>query len=100
MRTIVLALLGFSLLLARSGAIPKVPPNPQQDKRLVRIGGLRLKALIRRDQFWPLAQMISAGRAPKDVSDYLAGRLSEKRFVQRVWAGAIMGVPRYGSGER
>lgn len=51
MRTIVLALLGFSLLLARSGAIPKVPPNPQQDKRLVRIGGLRLKALIRRDQF-------------------------------------------------
>lgn len=84
---------GF-VLLARSGAIPKVPANPQQDKRLVRIGGLRLKALIRRDQFWPLAQMISAGRAPKDVSDYLAGRLSEKRFVQRVWAGAIMGVPR------
>jgi hypothetical protein len=84
---------GF-VLLVRSGAIPKVPADPRQDKRLVRIGGLRLKALIRRDQFWPLAQMISAGKAPKDVSDYLAGRLSEKRFVQRVWAGAIMGVPR------
>lgn len=84
---------GF-VLLVRSGAIPQVPPNPQQDKRLVKIGGLRLKALIRRDQFWPLAQMISAGRAPKDVSDYLAGRLSEKRFVQRMWAGAIAGVPR------
>lgn len=84
---------GF-VLLVRSGAIPKVPADPRQDRRLVKVGGLRLKALIRRDQFWPLAQMISAGKAPKDVSDYLAGRLSEKRFVQRVWAGAIMGVPR------
>lgn len=73
---------------------PQGARHPQQDKQLIRIGGRRLKALIRRDQFWPPAQMISAGRAPKGVSDYLASRLSEKRFLQRVWAGAIVGVPR------
>jgi hypothetical protein len=81
------------LLLVKSGAIVGVKPETP-DKRLSKIGLLRRANLIRRDQFSILSAMIQQGKAPPDVSDYLAGRLSEARFLQRLRAGAIKGLPR------
>lgn len=83
---------GF-LLLVKSGAIAGVKAETP-DKRLAKIGLLRRTRQIRRDQFFAISLMIQQGKAPEDVSDYLAGRLSEARFLQRVRAGAIKGLSR------
>lgn len=80
--------------LVRSGAIPGVPGFKPNDVRMLKVGALRKAGKIRLDQFWVLSQMIQTGKAPPDLSDYLAGRLREANFLQRLRAGAIKGVPR------
>lgn len=80
--------------LVRAGAIPGVPAQAPSDMRLQKIGLLRREGKIRLNQFWVLSQMIQSGKAAPDVSDYLAGRLPEVKFLQRLRAGAIRGVPK------
>jgi hypothetical protein len=80
--------------LVRVGAIPGVPAQASSDLRLQKMGALRRDGKLRLDQFWVLSQMIQSGRAASDVSEYLAGRLSEVKFLQRLRAGAIKGVPK------
>jgi len=79
--------------LVRSGAIPTVPKTVPYDLRLQKIGALRQTGKISLEQFWVLSQMIQAGKAPQDVSDYLWDKLKEANFLQRLRAGAIKGVP-------
>jgi hypothetical protein len=81
-------------LLARSGAILGVLPDAKSDPRLIKIAMLRKAGKIRLEQFWAIAQMIQSGKAAPDLSDYLAGRLKEANFLQRLKSGAIRGVPR------
>ena len=89
------ALTGGQLVnLVRAGAIPRVPAQTSIDRRLQKIGSLRREGKIRLEQFWVLSQMIQTGKAAPDVSDYLAGRLSEAKFLQRLRSGAVRGVPR------
>ncbi|MCX7782981.1 MAG: caspase family protein [Meiothermus sp.] len=85
---------GQFVSLVRAGAIPGVPAQTPSDVRLQKMGLLRRDGKIRLDQFWVLSQMIQSGKATPDVSDFLAGRLSEVKFLQRLRAGAIQGVPR------
>ncbi len=85
---------GQIVQLVRAGAIPGVPAQARSDARLQKMGLLRREGKIRLDQFWVLSQMIQAGKAAPDVSEYLAGRLTEVKFLQRLRAGAIRGVPR------
>lgn len=85
---------GQFVSLVRAGAIPEVPAQTPSDARLQKMGRLRREGKIRLDQFWVLSQMIQTGKAAPDVSDYLAGRLSEVKFLQRLRSGAVRGVPR------
>lgn len=82
------------IFLADAGAIPGVPADPKTDWRLRQVGALRQAGKIRLEQFWSLATMIQSGKAAPDLSEYLAGKLKETRFLQRLQAGAIQGVPR------
>ncbi|WP_337871521.1 caspase family protein [Meiothermus sp.] len=85
---------GQFVSLVWAGAIPGVPAQTPSDARLQKIGWLRREGKIRLDQFWVLSQMIQTGKAAPDVSEYLAGRLSEAKFLQRLRSGAVRGVPR------
>lgn len=82
------------IFLVNAGAVPGIPAGSRADPRLLKLGGLRQTNKIRLEQFWILANMIQTGKAERDLSDYLAGRLTEERFLQRMRAGAIRGVPR------
>lgn len=84
---------GQFVRLVWAGAISGVPAQTPFDARLHKIGRLRREGKIRLDQFWVLSHMIQLGKAAPDVSDYLAGRLSEARFLQRLRSGAVRGVP-------
>jgi len=64
------------------------------DARLQKIGKLRREGKIRLEQLWVLFRMIQTGKAAPDLSEYLAGRLPKVRFLQRLRARAIQGVPR------
>ncbi|MGK0619866.1 caspase family protein [Meiothermus cerbereus] len=85
---------GQFVSLVQAGAIPGVPPLGPVDARLQKIGKLRREGKIRLEQLWVLFRMIQTGKAAPDLSEYLAGRLPEVRFLQRLRAGAIQGVPR------
>lgn len=82
------------IYLVGTGAIPGVPADPKTDQRLLRIGSLRQAGKIRLEQFWTLVAMIQSGKAAPDLSEYLSGKLKEARFLQRLQAGAVKGVPR------
>lgn len=80
--------------LVGTGAIPGVAANLKADWRLRRMGSLRQAGKIRLEQFWSLSSMIQSGKAVPDLSEYLRGKLKEARFLQRLGAGAVKGVPR------
>ena len=82
------------IFLVNVGAIPGIPAGGKADPRLLKLGILRQANKIRLEQFWILANMVQTGKAERDLSDYLAGKLSEERFLQRMKSGAIRGVPR------
>ena len=82
------------IFLVNTGAVPGVPAGQKADPRLLKLGSLRQKVKIRLEQFWILSNMVQTGKAERDLSDYLAGRLSETKFLQRLKSGAIRGVPR------
>ncbi|GIW26358.1 caspase family protein [Meiothermus sp.] len=81
-------------LLVNIGAIPGVPAGEKTDVRLKKLGALRRSGKIRLEQLWALSRMVQIGRAERDLSDYLSGKLSESRFLLRLQAGAVRGVPR------
>lgn len=82
------------IFLVSTGAVPGVPATDKADARQKKLGALRQSYKIRLEQFWALSQMVQTGKAERDLSDYLSGKLPEAKFLQRLRAGAIKGVPK------
>jgi len=64
-----------------------------RDQRRLKLGRLRAAGQLSGPQLDALLDLLERAQLPQDALDYLAGTLDEDRFVRRVRAGGVPGVP-------